>query len=211
MDRVRELMPDLEVVEMGAGSSAWDDENYANLGVEWYSVLAELLRTNQAGGKVFQNKRAISELTSRKREIRSDGRWQLEAKEKVKKRGGRSPDWGDAIAMCYAPRPNAGLIEYYRQLLEAQNAPAAKSIAANPFFNRQTREIEVPAPNGKAGPKPDLQDPKAQHLMDIYNQTFWGVQPKESCAACGELLDPKETKVTDFIQSWHQTCATRRF
>ena len=108
MDRVRELMPDLEVVEMGAGSSVWDEANYANLGVEWYSVLAELLRTQPGGRQGISDKRAISELTSRKREIRSDGRWQLEAKEKVKKRGGRSPDWGDAIAMYDAPRPNAG-------------------------------------------------------------------------------------------------------
>src|SRR5271170_4543998 len=186
MDRVRELMPDLEVVEMGAGSSAWDDANYANLGVEWYSVLAELLRTNQAGGKVFQNKRAISELTSRKREIRSDGRWQLEAKEKVKKRGGRSPDWGDAIAMVYAPRPKAGLIEYYRQLVEERNAAAAKSLAASPPLNGRTGGGEIKPHNRKpAEAKPDLQSPKVQHLIDVYNQAFWGAQLKELCAGCG--------------------------
>jgi phage terminase large subunit len=207
MDRVRELMPDLEVVEMGAGSSAWDDANYANLGVEWYSVLAELLRTEKAGGKVFQNKRAISELTSRKREIRSDGRWQLEAKEKVKKRGGRSPDWGDAIAMCYAPRPKAGLIEYYRQLVEAKNAPVAKSIAPNLLFNGRTGGVEVMGHNGRpAEPKSDLQAPNVQHLIDVYNQAFWGAQPKELCVGCGEPFRPAENRITDFIDSWHAEC-----
>ena len=207
MDRVRELMPDLEVVEMGAGSSAWDEANYADLGVEWYSVLAELLRTNQAGGKVFQNKRAISELTSRKREIRSDGRWQLEAKEKVKKRGGRSPDWGDAIAMCYAPRPNAGLIEYYRRLVEEKNAAASKSVAANRLLNGRIGGVEVNSHLRKTPEaKPDLQAPKVQHLIDVYNEAFWGTQVKDVCAGCEEPFASMEARVTDFIQSWHAGC-----
>lgn len=207
MDRVRELMPDLEVIEMGAGMTAWDDENYANQGVEWYSVLAEFLRTDQTGGKVFQNKRAISELTSRKREIRSDGRWRLEAKEKIKKRGGRSPDWGDAIAMCYAPRPNAGLIEYYRQLVEEKNASVAISIAAKPLFNGRTGGVEIKSHTRKtAEAKPDRQAPKVQHLIDVYNQAFFGAQSKEFCAACGEPLDANESKITDYIQSWHLGC-----
>ncbi len=103
-------------------------------------MLAEL--PHRPGGRQgIQNKRAIGELTSRKREIRWIGRWQLEAKEKVKKRGGRSPDWGDAVAMCYAPRPKTGaeaLIEFMRQQYEKQNAIARKQI-----FNFRTGQIEA--------------------------------------------------------------------
>jgi hypothetical protein len=93
---------------MSAGNKASDEEHYANAGAEWYAGLAEMLRDQRAGGQVFKNKRAVGELTSRKRRMRSDGRYELEPKHEAQKRGARSPDWGDAIAMCFAPRVRTG-------------------------------------------------------------------------------------------------------
>jgi hypothetical protein len=45
----------------------------------------------------------LEDLTSPKYEQRSDGRIALEPKAHVKSRIGRSPDWGDALALALAP------------------------------------------------------------------------------------------------------------
>ena len=44
----------------------------------------------------------MRELTSRRYRYLSDGRMKLETKEEMRKKGLKSPDWGDAIAMAYA-------------------------------------------------------------------------------------------------------------
>jgi len=44
----------------------------------------------------------MEQLARRRYKILSDGRMKLESKEEMKKRGLKSPDWGDALAMAYA-------------------------------------------------------------------------------------------------------------
>jgi phage terminase large subunit len=197
VDRLRELMPDFEIIEMGAGTNAHDDEHFANAGAEWYAGLAEMLRDGRVGGEVFRNKRVVNELTSRKRRMRSDGRYELEAKKEILKRGGKSPDWGDALAMCFAPRPKTGaegLLEFYRQQLALRNAPVTTPVP-NP------KRIETLSKERVAE-----EAPKARSLIDSYVQTLANAQPKAICPVCGNALDERETRISDGFDAWHVQC-----
>jgi hypothetical protein len=63
-------------------------------------------RGQRAG--VFRNKRVIGELTSRKRRMRSDVRYELEPKHEAQKRGARSPDWGESVSLGVRPFRGTG-------------------------------------------------------------------------------------------------------
>jgi len=82
--------------------------------------------------------------------MRSDGRFELEPKHEVRKRGGRSPDWGDAIAMCFAPPPRDLVAEFINSQLNmfaqqrCDEPPATKFV-----LNWQTHAIEL-RPEAKA-------------------------------------------------------------
>ncbi len=109
VDRCRELLTDIEILEMNAGEKPIDGSNYADAGTEWWHTLAKRLQTGNIGGKVFAEKRVMQELTTRRYKYLSDGRMKLESKEDIRKKGLKSPDWGDALAMVFAaskPRPN---------------------------------------------------------------------------------------------------------
>jgi hypothetical protein len=229
VDRLAELMPELEIVEMSAGKKAHDEEHYANAGAEWYAGLAEMLRDQRAGGEVFRNKRVIGELTSRKRRMRSDGRYELEPKHEAQKRGARSPDWGDAIAMCFALRLKTGpeaLREYYFAHLEEdeyEESPPMKYV-----LNRQTRAIEL-VPVTKAAPptQPVPETPRRKTPFEIYTKNrknsdkrrSRGVSPEspspiagfEKCPKCGRYPGPTEPALyINKIPTWHENCRPTR-
>lgn len=107
-DRLRELQDEgklprsIEIIDMNAGSKALNSAKYADQATEQWAGLADKIKQDLAFGPVFKNKNAIGQLTRRKYYIQSDGRMKLESKDDMKKRGLKSPDWGDAIAMAYA-------------------------------------------------------------------------------------------------------------
>ena len=193
VDRLRELLPNLEINEMGAGTSANDKEHFANAGAEWYAVLAETLREGRAGGEVFRNKRVVNELTSRKRRLRSDGRYELEPKKDILKRGGRSPDYGDALAMCFAPPPKTGaegLLEFSRQELRRLNAPSAAT-AVRRTLDRRSEQIELMLLE-----KPTPREPKTDFLIDLYNQNLLSGRPKRSAESAETRSTQARTEKT---------------
>jgi hypothetical protein len=103
-DRVSEVFSDnsdIEVIEFNAGGRAVDSETYYNVGTEAWADLAKGLKDEKIGGAVFNNKKLISQLTTRKYKFKSDGRMILESKEDIRKKGGKSPDWGDAVAIAF--------------------------------------------------------------------------------------------------------------
>lgn len=106
-DRLRELQQegkiprDIAIMDMNAGAKALNNGKYADQATEQWAGLGDLIKQDLAFGPVFQNKNAIGQLTRRKYKILSDGRMKLESKDEMKKRGLKSPDWGDAIAMAY--------------------------------------------------------------------------------------------------------------
>jgi len=93
----------MNVVPVNFGSRAPGKDaadNYDNMGSWLWANLREELRL---GGLAFPNDiDLVAQLTSRKYSITSSGRVILESKDSMKKRGLRSPDIGDAIALaCY--------------------------------------------------------------------------------------------------------------
>lgn len=109
VDRLRELQREgrldqgISIVEMNAGAKPLDNRKYADAGTEWWGLLAERLQRQEIGGPVFGNRKVISQLTARKFSYTSAGQMKLQSKEEMRRRGYHSPDWGDAIAMAFAP------------------------------------------------------------------------------------------------------------
>lgn len=101
-DRAKEVLKDVTLIEMNAGGSPIDTANYADASTEWWHNLAKKLQAGTIGGKVFAERKAMRELTSRRYKYQSDGRMKLESKEEMRRKGLKSPDWGDAIAMAFA-------------------------------------------------------------------------------------------------------------
>lgn len=103
VDRCREVMPNLHVVEMQASERAEEPTTYSNAGTEWWSMLAGDLQMGRCGGPIFKDPRLTADLVGRRYKVRSDGVIQLESKGDAKKRmGRRSPDYGDSCALAYA-------------------------------------------------------------------------------------------------------------
>lgn len=97
-DRVREIKPKANVIYINSASQASDPEKFYNLRAEMAWIFM---------GKVIDRKipypkdeETRSQLLSyRFKVVNSNGRIQLEAKDKIKERIGRSPDRGDTFIM----------------------------------------------------------------------------------------------------------------
>lgn len=107
-DRLRELQKtgelprNVQIYDMNAGSKPKNEKKYYQCDVEWYDGLAMRFKRDNAYGPVFARKPVMGQLPGRKYTVMSDGRYRLESKDDIRKRGGKSPDWADAIAMAYA-------------------------------------------------------------------------------------------------------------
>lgn len=107
-DRLRELQQEgklpkqIEIVDMNAGSKALNPAKYVDQTTEQWAGLADKIKQDLAFGPVFKRRDVMGQLTRRKYHINSDGRWKIESKDEMKKRGLKSPDWGDALAMAFA-------------------------------------------------------------------------------------------------------------
>ena len=127
IDTIREYKPDLTIVDEGGlgagvydrlkeqgykvrgvsfGSRADNPVAYFNKRAEMWGKMKEWLRTASVGSlgdnPDRDNKELKADLTAPKYEISSSGAIQLESKAKMKKRGVKSPDWGDALALTLA-------------------------------------------------------------------------------------------------------------
>jgi hypothetical protein len=99
--------------------------------------------------------------------MRSDGRWELEPKQEIHKRSGRSPDWGDAVAMCFALMPKSWL-EMLKELSLNQIAPPIiRDVPGRYVLNRRTKQVQlVAAPQSQVRPIPLTT--KRETLTDQY-------------------------------------------
>ncbi|XER15473.1 hypothetical protein SATMO3_57670 [Sporomusa aerivorans] len=123
-DRVSEVVKQKRMVHVkvyeghfgGAGGklSKEDPVRYANsTGLMW-GAIREMLRQNQL--TLWYNNAQISQLTNRKYRVNSDGEIELERKEDMKKRGLKSPDIGDGLALAlWEPKAKmvAGRLDIY--------------------------------------------------------------------------------------------------
>jgi hypothetical protein len=87
------------------GAKARDEETFANRRAEMWWGLRDWVRATAAlsdWGDAARRDRLVDDLTTPKYSHRSDSRVLLEPKADIKKRIGRSPDYGDALALAVA-------------------------------------------------------------------------------------------------------------
>ena len=99
VDRLREQ--GYHVVGVNSSDRADDSDKYINKRTEMCFSLRE--RFIEGEIKIIQDEELMGELSSPKYKINSTGKFQVEAKDEVKKRIGRSPDLADSCVYCFAP------------------------------------------------------------------------------------------------------------
>lgn len=97
-DRLLEL--GIPVIGVGAGAKATNSERYENKRAEMWWLMAEWFAN--APVRLPNDAGLIADLSTFQPETSSNGRRQLESKQKLRKRGIRSPDGGDALALTFA-------------------------------------------------------------------------------------------------------------
>lgn len=103
-DRLRQL--GYHVIDVGFGHKATDEKRYNNKTTEMAARCLEWLRS---GGSIPDDAELEEDLTAREYQHDTKDRLQLESKDAVKDRIGRSPDWGDALFLTFAqPVPPRG-------------------------------------------------------------------------------------------------------
>lgn len=105
VDRLKELK--CPATGVNVASAPVEPERFMNLRAELWWNLRERLdpnpRVNPNPIALPPDDQLLADLTNVKYKIDSRGRIQLESKEEIKKRLGRSPDRGDAVVLAYAP------------------------------------------------------------------------------------------------------------
>lgn len=96
VDRLRQL--GFDVIDVQAGGKAMEELIYANKRAEMWGRMREWLRR----GAIPANKDLKSELIGLQYAYDMRGRFQLESKADLKKRGAASPDLADALALTFA-------------------------------------------------------------------------------------------------------------
>ncbi len=106
VDRLKEL--ECPATGVNVARAAIEPERFTNLRAELWWNLRELLnpnpRLNPNPIALPPDDQLLADLTNVKYRITSKGQTQLESKEEIKKRLGRSPDrGGDAVVLAFAP------------------------------------------------------------------------------------------------------------
>jgi len=96
VDRLREQGFDFQAVHNGG--EARDKERFYNFGAETWANAAQKIERGEVA--LFNDARLTAQLTSRRQKPRSDGRFQLESKEEMRRRGLPSPDRADAVVLA---------------------------------------------------------------------------------------------------------------
>ena len=140
VDRCRERSV-TNLTAINAGSRARNADEFADLGSEMAWNLRRAFEETHRnrdkptlGISIPDDKQLIHQLTARKYDFRSDGRIKLEAKSDMRRRGERSPDRADALAMAWWVRRRDDLIQAAIQAnLEARHVGLGATIAAMDF------------------------------------------------------------------------------
>ena len=96
VDRLKQL--GYRVIEVQSGEKADDPEKYLNKRVEMWGEMRDWL----VYGMIDDYQQLIDDLTGPEYELHIKGQLKLEPKDKMKKRGLRSPDEADALALTFA-------------------------------------------------------------------------------------------------------------
>jgi hypothetical protein len=100
VDRLHELGFEKTVIGVNFGSSAIESDNYANRRAEMWCKMRDWL--NAGNVQIPDDDVMEADLCGLRYSYDSHGRYVLESKDAAKKRGIRSPDIGDALALTWA-------------------------------------------------------------------------------------------------------------
>ncbi len=128
-DRLVEIAPQAEVHEVRNGRAAIDKTRFLNSRAEMFWNLRELL--DPKGEKPIAlppDEQLTKQLTMLQWKLTSRGLIQLESKEEFKKRVGRSPDDGDAVAYSIPVRHDVGAPELDLKTLRTGNRWAEEGV-----------------------------------------------------------------------------------
>lgn len=107
VDRLKELCPPDVIVAVNAGSSPLDANRYRNKRAEMWGTMKEWL--NEAPVQIPDSDSLHADLCGVKYKFDSNTRLLMESKEEMKKRGIRSSDEADALALTFA-LPDSALL-----------------------------------------------------------------------------------------------------
>ena len=104
VDRLRELpvARKVAIVPFVGGAKARNPSRFANAIAECWWGMSQAFR--QGNIKIEDDRRLIAQVTGRSYTEQSDRAIKLESKDEIRRRGGRSPDEADALAMTYCAR-----------------------------------------------------------------------------------------------------------
>lgn len=119
-DRLREL--GVPVIGVNSATRANDHERYENKRAEMWWLMREWLEDQPC--RLPNNMALVADITSPQPKVSSNGRRLLEKKEDMSKRGLRSPDGADALALTFAEPVAAEAVG-----LHIRRAPSQTSVA----------------------------------------------------------------------------------
>ncbi len=128
-DRLAELFPNRQIIGVKSGESAIQHEDYINKRAEMWGCIKEAL---EDGLQLPDDEGLAGELSAPGFGYDSARRVKLEKKEDMKKRGVKSPDKADALALTYAfpVQVREKPMESWRQRLKDQRRKSRSAMAA---------------------------------------------------------------------------------
>ena len=110
-DRCWEL--GMEVNGVSSGARSEEPDKYSNINIEMaWDMRSWLLKGGILEPLVINGRNVWDELTWYKYKVNTSKQMKMEPKPDMKKRTGKSPDFGDSLRLTFARRPEIGIIEY---------------------------------------------------------------------------------------------------
>jgi len=113
-DRLGQFRYDVGGVHFGGGAE--DSKRFKNKRAELFWNLRERMERGEIS--LPDNEELVADLSALRYVFTQDGRIQLESKDDVRKRLGRSPDRADAVALAFAPEPEGVNLDLLRYSVE---------------------------------------------------------------------------------------------
>jgi len=101
VDRVKQLRPSANIIEVNAGATPSNPEKYFNKGAEMWGLMRDFLK---AGADLDDDPELHEELQAREYGFSPKQQIQLEKKSDMKARGLSSPDVADSLALTFAEK-----------------------------------------------------------------------------------------------------------
>lgn len=151
---------------VNVGEAPYNSERFANLKAELYWGLRERFQQGDICGAL--DERTIAQLSAIRYELTPRGQVAIESKEKMAKRGVKSPDRAEALMLAFAAPRSHGLLDLWREQAEA------------------IKSGNVPRPNGPD----DLARAQKVEVGWMTRPNRFGrvpitVAPTECCTKCG--------------------------